>query len=82
MCRNFGHRPSEIIGLRESSIAVDFDVAAALAVEFYTQEVEESRAAALMTAGAMNVLGGGIADDLPGGTAPLPGMISPNTQLV
>jgi hypothetical protein len=83
MCQSFGLRPSEVLGLAESSIALDFDLAAAVILDDRNQAIENARAEAMLTAGAMGALGGGAAtDDLPDGTEPRPGVTYHNTQLV
>ena len=59
MCRNFGLRPSRILRLSDEAVALDFDMAATVAVERHTQEIDNNRAQLLMSGGAMSAFSGG-----------------------
>lgn len=58
MCKNFGRLPSEILRLADDAVALDFDMAAMVAVEQHCQEIENARAELLASAGAASMMGG------------------------
>lgn len=51
-CKHFAKLPSERIGIRDESIALDFDIAVALLVELNEKEKETRRFEALTGASA------------------------------
>lgn len=57
----FGRRPSELLGLVEAGVALDFDTAAALRLQRFEQQFEARRLtllAAVLTTGSLPDFGG------------------------